>query len=116
MEWLRDIFRSDPHWSTFWATFAVAFLIGLFKFVRDRHKETMRFHAHVEKEETEVWPGVKALDEKITRQHAAVLSKLAQHGTALAAHRVEIREMKRKMPNGEIHEIRRLLNTLLERG
>jgi len=116
LDWLRDVFRTDPHWSTFWATLAIACLIGLFKFVRDRHKEMMMFRAHVRKEETELWPGVKALHEQITRQHAVLLSKLQQHSVALKGQSVEIREMKRKMPNGEIHRIAEMLEYLTEKA
>ena len=108
MEWLRDIFRSDPHWATFWCGIGLALLMGLFKFARDRHKETMMFRVHVRREEAEVWPGVKALDEKITRYHEETLRQFGEQGQRIA--RVESR-----MPNGELREIKDLLRQAIGR-
>ena len=108
MEWLRDIFRSDPHWATFWCGIGLALLMGLFKFARDRHKETMMFRAHVKREEAELWPSVVALGEKITGYHEETLRQFGEQGQRIA--RVESR-----MPNGELKEIKQLLRQALGR-
>jgi hypothetical protein len=109
VDWLRDAFRADPHWTTFWCGVALGLLMGLLKFVRDRHKETMMFRVHVRREETEVWPGVKALDAKITGYHEETLRQFGEQGQRIA--RVESR-----MPNGELREIKDLLKSALGRN
>lgn len=109
MDWLRDAFRVDPHWTTFWCGVGLALLMGFFKFARDRHKETMMFRTHVKREEAEVWPGVKALDLKITGYHEEMLRQFGEQGQRIA--RVESR-----MPNGELREIKDLLRQAIGRN
>jgi hypothetical protein len=99
----------DPHWTTFWCGVALAFLMGIAKFIRDRHKETMMFRAHVRREEAEVWPGVAALDVKVTGFHAEMLREFKDQGQRIA--RVESR-----MPNGELREIKDLLRQAIGRN
>jgi len=109
LEWLRDVFRSDPHWATFWCGVGLAFLMGIAKFLRDRHKETMMLRAHVRREEAAVWPGIAALDEKVTGFHAEMLRQFGEQGQRIA--RVESR-----MPNGELREIKDLLRQAIGRN
>ena len=106
MDWLRDTFRTDPHWATFWCGVALMVLLAAFKFVRDRHKETMAFRSHVRREESEVWPRMEAGFTKITQQHEDLLEKLNEHS-------VQIAVIKDKMPNGDVAIIKSMLAQVL---
>ena len=107
MEWLRDAFRADPHWTTFWCGVALGLLMGLLKFARDRHKEMMMFRVHVRREESELWPSVGALAQELRGNHAEMSREFKSQGERIA--RVESR-----MPNGELREIKALLQQALE--
>ena len=80
--------------------------MGLFKFARDRHKETMMFRAHVRREEAELWPSVEALAIELRGNHVEMLREFRGQGERIA--RVEAR-----MPNGEMREIKALLQQAL---
>ena len=83
-------------------------LLAAFKFVRDRHKETMAFRSHVRREESEVWPRMEEGFAKVTQQHEDLLAKLNEHS-------VQIAVIKDKMPNGELATIKSMLEQLLRR-
>jgi len=106
VEWLRELYRTDPHWTTFWCGLTLALLMGLLKFARDRHKETMMFRAHVRREEAELWPSVGALAQELRGNHAEMLREFKSQGERIA--RVEA-----TMPNGEMREIKALLQQAL---
>lgn len=76
------------------------------------HRSYILLSDHVKDEEERVWPDVQqslsALSETVTENHEETLRLLGAHGERLA--RVEA-----KMPNGELAEIRRLVEQLVQR-
>ena len=87
-------------WAAIGGTVAVLGVAGAtLRYVGQRAAEYTSLVSHMTREETQVWPAVKKLDEKITRNHLELIKLHALHGERLS--RVEAR-----MPNGEIKAIR----------
>jgi len=93
------------------AAFAAGFL-WLVRFALTRHREFIAFTGHMLREETETWP---ALTNQIAGNHAATMRRLDTQDQALHAHGERIAALEAKMPNGEIHAIKAMVNDLWER-
>jgi hypothetical protein len=89
-------------------TAVVAVSAATLRYIGQRAVEYTALVSHMTREETQVWPSVKALDEKLTRNHKEVLKLHADHGERLA--RVEAR-----MPNGQIKTIQASLDAISDK-
>ena len=94
------------------AAFAAGFL-WLVRFALTRHREFIAFTAHMELEEKKTWP---ALTNQIADAHNATMRRLDTQDSVLHQHGERIAALEAKMPNGEIHEIQRMVKAMYERG
>ena len=93
------------------AAFAGA-LLWLSRFALTRHREFIAFTGHMEREEKETWP---ALTQQIDDNHAATMRRLDAQDLVLHAHGERISSLEAKMPNGEINQIKRMVEAMYER-
>jgi len=96
---------ANPNAAIALAVAASGITLAMVRFALLRHREYIVFMKHVEREEKEVWP---ALDHKITLYHGETLALFSDHGERLAS-------LEAKMPNGQLDEMQRTLDTILAR-
>jgi hypothetical protein len=89
-------------------TAVVAVSAATLRYIGQRAVEYTALVSHMTREETQVWPAVKLLDEKLTKNHAQILALHSSHGERLS--RVEA-----KLPNGQIKTIQASLDAISDK-
>ena len=108
-EWAKH----NPHPLAAILTVLAGALLWLGRFALTRHREYLAFVGHMEREEKKTWP---ALTKQIADAHNATMRRLDTQDIVLHRHGERIAALEAKMPNGEIHEIQRMVQAMYERG
>ena len=105
--------KSNPHPLAAILSVLAGALLWMGRFALTRHREYLAFTAHMEREEKNTWP---ALTQQIADAHNATMRRLDTQDSVLHQHGERIAALEAKMPNGEIHEIQRMVKAMYERG
>ena len=94
------------------SSIVAAGVLWLFRFAFTRHREFIAFTGHMNREEAEVWPALKA---QMADNHTATMRRLDAQDSVLHQHGERISALEGKMPNGQLDEIKAMVSDLWER-